>query len=286
MSFCRSAVYRDMYETTLSRDGTRIAFDRYGHGSPIITVVGAFNERPTAAPLAEWLADKGFLVVTYDRRGRGDSGDTSPYAVQREIEDLGALIEAVGGTAGVFGFSSGAILSVQAVTQGLAISRLALYDAPYLVDTRGVDRTQPLAELIAADRRGDAVEYFQRELVGIPPEIVAQFRHAPFRPGLERIAHTLVYEAMIVSDGALPAADVAARATSPTLAIAGGAGSPIMPRAAQAIEQLLPNARAHILPELGHDLVPAALGPVLAEFFGGSQVAGASTSPGSYTGRR
>ena len=268
MSFRRSAVYVDMYETTVSRDGTRIAFDRYGQGSPIITVVGAFNERPTAAPLAKWLADKGFLVVTYDRRGRGDSGDTLPYSVDREIEDLGALIEAVGGRAGVFGFSSGAMLGVQAAARGLAMRRLALYDAPYRVDTPDVDRSQALAELIAADRRGEAVEYFQREIVGIPADMVAQFRHAPFRAGMERIAHTLVYEATIVSDGALPSPEVAARATPPTLAIAGGAGSPIMPRAAQALEQLLPNARAHILPEQGHDLEPAALGPVLAEFFG------------------
>jgi pimeloyl-ACP methyl ester carboxylesterase len=159
------------------------------------------------------------------------------------------------------------MLSLQAAAQGLAISRLALYDAPYLVDTRGVDRSRALAELIAADRRGEAVEYFQRELVGIPAEVVAQLRHAPFRPGMERIAHTLVYEATIVGDRALPPAAIAARVTPPTLAIAGGAGSPIMPRAAHALEQLLPNAAAHILPEQGHDLEPAALGPVLATFF-------------------
>src|SRR5690348_4489379 len=135
-------------------------------------------------------------------------------------------------------------------------------------DVGPAGRSAPLAKLIAADRRGEAVEYFQREVVGIPAEIVAQLRHVPFRPGMERIAHTLVYEAMIVSDGALPSAEVAARVTPPTLAIAGGAGSPIMPRAAQALERLLPNARAHILPEQGHDLEPAALGPVLAGFFG------------------
>src|SRR5690349_18263541 len=121
-----------MFRTTLSRDGTRIAFDRRGSGLPIIMVVGAFNERPTAAPLADCLSDQ-FTTLTYDRRGRGDSGDAPTYAVEREIDDLAALIEVVGGSAGVFGYSSGAMLSLQAAAAGLPISRLALYDPPYLV---------------------------------------------------------------------------------------------------------------------------------------------------------
>jgi pimeloyl-ACP methyl ester carboxylesterase len=269
MSFRPAAVYVDMFETTTSRDGTRIALDRTGNGSPIIFVVGAFNERSTAAPLAACLSGQ-FTTLTYDRRGRGDSGDTPPYAVEREIEDLAALLELVGGSAGVFGFSSGAILALEAAAAGLPITRLALYDAPYLVEAPATppDHAARLSALIGSGQRGEAVEYFQRQVVGIPEPVVAQFRHAPFRPALERIAHTLVYEALILRDSSLPAPEVAARVTMPTLLLAGGAGSPIMPRAARALAERLPDARAHILPDRGHDLDPAALGPELAAFFG------------------
>jgi pimeloyl-ACP methyl ester carboxylesterase len=260
-----------MFNSTCSRDGTSIAFDRRGDGPPIIMVVGAFNERPTAAPLAQTLASQ-FTCITYDRRGRGDSGDTLPYAPEREIEDLAALIESVGGSAEVFGYSSGGVLAMQAAASGLPISRLAIYDAPYLVDAyrkaEPVDHTARLAELIAAGRRGEAVEYFQTQVVGIPPEVVAQLRGAPFRSSLERIAHTLVYECTLIGDGSLPAPEVAARVQMPTLLLAGGAGSPIMPAAAKALARLLPDAQAKVLPEHGHDLDPAALGPELSTFFG------------------
>jgi pimeloyl-ACP methyl ester carboxylesterase len=256
-----------MFDTTLSRDGTRIAFERFGSGSPIIFVVGAFNERSTAAPLAECLARQ-FTTLIYDRRGRGDSTDTLPYAVEREFEDLGGLIEVVGGSAGVFGYSSGALLALQAAAAGLPISRLALYDPPYLTDSTDVDHSPKLAELIAANARGEAVEYFQREVVGIPSDIVAQLRHAPFRPALERMAHTLVYESLILGDRSLPAPEVAARVSMPTLVLAGGAGSPIMPPAAHALGALLPDARDRVLDAETHDLNPAVLTPALAAFFG------------------
>jgi pimeloyl-ACP methyl ester carboxylesterase len=257
-----------MFHTTVSRDGTRIAFDRQGRGAPIIFVVGAFNERATAAALAESLADR-FTAFTYDRRGRGDSGDTLPYAAEREIEDLAALIEVAGGSAGVFGYSSGAMLALQAAAAGLPMDRLVLYDPPYLVDASEVDHSEQLAALIAAGRRGDAVEYFQSRLVGIPEPVIAQLRQAPFRPALERIAHTLVYEAMLLGDRSLPSPEVASNVTVPTLALAGGAGSPIMPRAASALALRLPHCCAQVLPDVGHDLEPAVLGPVLAQFFGG-----------------
>ncbi|MBV9894762.1 MAG: alpha/beta hydrolase [Chloroflexi bacterium] len=258
-----------MFETAiaLSRDGTRIAFDRRGSGSPIIFVVGAFNERPTAAPLAESLADR-FSTFTYDRRGRGESGDTPPYAVEREIEDLTALIEVAGGSASVFGYSSGAMLALQSAAAGLPISRLVLYDPPYLANAHDVDHTEQLAQLIAHGKRGEAVEYFQSKLVGIPDAVIAQLRQAPFRPALERMAHTLVYESMLLRDRALPPAEVASRVVMPTLALAGGAGSPILPAAATALARRLPNAKPQILPDVGHDLDTAVLGPVLARFFG------------------
>jgi pimeloyl-ACP methyl ester carboxylesterase len=262
-----------MFNTTASRDGTSIAYAQIGSGAPIIMVVGAFNERPTAAPLAEALMPR-FTCVTYDRRGRGDSGDTLPYAPEREIEDLAALIAAVGGSAGVFGFSSGAVLALRAAAARLPISRLALYDAPYLVgaysNPNAVNHADRLSELIETGRRGEAVEYFQQQVVGIPPEVVAQMRNAPFRPSLERIAHTLVYDCLILGDSSLPPTQVAARVSMPTLVLAGGAGPAIMPSAAEALAELLPNARASILADQTHDLNPPALAPELAAFFGGA----------------
>lgn len=161
-----------MMETVTSRDGATIAFDRSGEGPPVILVVGAFNDRSTGAPLAAHLAPH-FTVFTYDRRGRGDSGDTAPYAVEREIDDLDALITAAGGSACVFGYSSGAVLSLMAARR-LAITKLALYDPPFLVDDGRprppADLALQIAELVSSGRRGDAVELFQTKGVrAFPP---------------------------------------------------------------------------------------------------------------------
>src|SRR5262245_25890005 len=169
-----------------------IAFDRTGDGPPVIVVLGAFNTRETGAPLAAALAER-HTVINYDRRGRGGSGDAAPYAVEREIEDLDRLIAQVGGAAAVFGFSSGAALALAAAAQGSAITRLALFDLPLTVGAPPwPDHAAALDELVRAGRRGDAVEYFQRHMVGLPEPVIAQLRHAPFRPALEAIAHTLV----------------------------------------------------------------------------------------------
>ena len=252
-----------------SKDGTAIAFDRVGEGLPIILVVGAFNDRATGAPLAAALQDR-FSVITYDRRGRGDSGDTPPYAVEREVEDLQAIIEEVGGSASVFGYSSGAVLSLMAAARGLAITRLALYDLPLSAESARIERPEDLAarlaDLVEADRRGDAVALFQTEGVGLPSEVVAQLRQAPFWPALEAMAHTLVYETEIVGDGSLPV-DVAASVAVPTLAIAGGESFPFMRETPSALAAVMPDARARVLEDQSHDIVPHALAPVLEEFF-------------------
>lgn len=251
-----------MEQHAVSRDGTRLAYDRFGDGPPLILVVGAFNERPAGEPLARCLSAR-FDVYNYDRRGRGASGDTLPYAVAREIDDLAALIDVAGGSAAVFGYSSGANLAIQAAAAALPISALVLYEPPYLTspDPRGSQHATELAAMIADGRRGDAVEYFQREIVGIPPEIVAQLRHAPFRPNMERIAHTLAYEAMILGDRSLPAP-----IDTRTLVLAGDSGSPLMPVAARAVANVLPNGHAQILVGQTHDLEPGALVPVITEF--------------------
>jgi pimeloyl-ACP methyl ester carboxylesterase len=257
----------------ISKDGTTIAFDQSGEGPAIILVVGAFNDRATGAPLARFL-ERHFTVFNYDRRGRGESGDTAaqesaeqefraPYAIEREIEDLDALIAQAGGSAGVFGYSSGATLALRAAAYGLEISQLALYDPPPTGAKAGQIAPQ-LSEFIAAGRRGDAVELFQTEAVGIPAAVVAQMRNAPFRPALEKMAHTLVYESTIL--GSLPNGLIAS-VRVPTLVIDGEESPEVMRHAAQSLAEALPDGGYRTLKGQSHDLVPAAVGPVLEEFF-------------------
>ena len=245
-----------------SKDGTRIAFDQSGDGPAIILVVGAFNDRATGAPLAQFL-EQHFTVFNYDRRGRGESGDTAPYAIEREIEDLDALISQAGGSACVFGYSSGATLALRAAAHGLAISQLALYDPPP-TGTKAGELAPQLAELIGSGRRGDAVELFQTEAIGIPPAVVAQMRHAPFRPALEKMAHTLIYESTILRS--LPE-ELFAAVRVPTLVIDGEESHVMLRQAAQSVANALPNAQYQTLKGQGHDIVPAVVGPVLEEFF-------------------
>jgi pimeloyl-ACP methyl ester carboxylesterase len=249
-------------EKVISNDGTTIAFDQSGEGLVIILVVGAFNDRATGAPLARFL-ERHFTVFNYDRRGRGESGDTAPYAIEREIEDLDALIAQAGGSAFVFGYSSGATLALRAAAHGLAISKLALYDPPPSGSRAGQIAPQ-LAELVAADRRGDAVELFQTEAVGIPAAVVAQMRNAPFRPYLEKIAHTLVYDSTIL--GALPDGRLASMRV-PTFVIDGEESPAAVRHAAQTLAEALPGGRYRTLKGQGHDIDPAVIGPVLEEFF-------------------
>jgi pimeloyl-ACP methyl ester carboxylesterase len=257
-------------DTVVSADGTVIAFDRYGDGPPVIMTVGAFNTRATTDPLARALAQR-FTVLNYDRRGRGDSGDTAPYAVEREIGDIAALIEAAGGSASLFGYSSGATLALKATASGLPVTKLVLYEPPFNTDdshpTLPVGFPAQLAELVSAGRRGDAVELYQTTAVGIPEDVVAQMRHAPFRPGMEAIAHTLAYEAAVVGDRSLPAG-LLGTVTVPALVISGENSPPFLRAAAEAAAAALPGGRLAILPGQTHDINPDATAPVMAEFLG------------------
>lgn len=248
--------------TVTSSDGTRIAFDQSGSRPAIILVVGAFNDRSAGAPLARFL-EQHFTVFNYDRRGRGESGDTAPYAIDREIEDLEALIARAGGTACIFGYSSGATLALRAAAYGLAIPRLALYDPPP-TGARAGQLAPQLAELVAADRRGDAVELFQTEAVGIPEFIVVQMRNAPFRPALEKMAHTLVYESLILQ--ALPDG-LEGSIQMPVLVMDGEESPEALRQSALSLATTLPDGHYRTLPGHGHDIDPAAVGPVLKEFF-------------------
>ena len=254
--------------TAVSADGTTIAFDRYGDGPPVLMAGGAFNTRATTEPLARALAQR-FTALNYDRRGRGDSGDTTPYAVEREIEDIGALITTAGGSASMFGYSSGAILAQRAAGSGLPITHLVLYEPPFRPDDSypppPAGLGEQVAALVAAGRRGDAVELFQIKAIGIPEDVAAQMRHAPFRPGLEAIAHTLAYDAAICGDLSLPAGLLASVAT-PTLVICGEQSVPMLRAAARAVADALPNGRLASLPGQSHDINPEATAPVIADF--------------------
>ncbi len=251
-----------------SKDGTTIAFERSGAGSPIILVGGALSERSAGAPLAALLTAYA-TVFTYDRRGRGDSGDTPPYAVEREIEDIAALIQAAGGSAMVFGISSGAILALEAAALGLSITRLVLYEPPFMVDDSRArlpeNFTTQLTMLISSDQRGDAVERFLTQAVEMPAEVVSQMRHAPMWPAIERLAPTLIYDVTIVGDGRLPTERLAA-VTIPTLVIAGEKSPAWARNAVQALAEALPGGQHRTLAGQTHNVAPEALAPVVIEF--------------------
>ena len=264
-----------MPQKVTSKDGTEIAYTRAGAGPPLILVDGALCDRAMGpnAKLASHLSSR-FTVFTYDRRGRGESGDRAPYGVEREIEDLEAVIEAAGGSADVYGISSGGALALEAANRLSSISRLALYELPYVVD----DSRPPipsnwagrLSEMAATDCRADAVRYFMRDCIGVPRPVVAVMRFMPAWPKLKAVAHTLPYDARVVGDlgrGAPLPAERWADATVPALVVAGGKSPASMKNAMRALADVLPSARYQTLPGQTHVVKPARLAPVLSEFF-------------------
>jgi pimeloyl-ACP methyl ester carboxylesterase len=249
-----------------SADGTTIAYDRAGTGDPLILVLGAFNDRSTHADFAATLASH-FTVYNYDRRGRGASGDTAPYAVEREIEDLAAVIDDAGGSAAVFGYSSGAVLALLAAAKGLPITEVILYEPPVNENPSSMaDVPERLDALVRAGRRGDAVELFQTEVIGIPVDVVAQLRNAPFRPALEAMAHTLVYETTITRWSEVPA-EVAAAVTVPALVMVGGESNDWLRDAGRKVSRAV-GAEFRTLPGQNHDIVPGVISPELVSFLG------------------
>jgi pimeloyl-ACP methyl ester carboxylesterase len=258
-----------------SKDGTTIAFDRSGEGQPVILVSPALSDRSGNAPLAELLAPH-FTVFNYDRRGRGDSGDTAPYAVEREVEDLEALIKEASRSAFVYGWSSSAALAIEAAVRDLAITKLALFEPPFIVDDSRPplpkDYVTRVTELVSAGRRGDAVEYFMTEAVEVPAEFVAQMRNDPMWSAMEDLAHTLAYDGTIMGDNMagkpLPAKRWAS-ATLPTLVMDGGESPAWLRNAAQVVADALPNAQRRTLEGQNHGVAPEAVAPVLVEFFKG-----------------
>lgn len=251
-------------ERACSADGTLIAFERAGSGPPLVLVDAALGFRGFGPmrPLAAELASS-FTVITWDRRGRGESTDTPPYAVEREVEDLQALVEAAGGSAFAYGFSSGAVLLLHAALAGIAFPRLALLEPPLALEHEPdeSDLGAEVAELVAAGRRGDAVEHFNNS-IGVPGEMLAGLRDAPFWPTLEQAAHTLVYDTMITSS--LPLDRVSAITTPVLVLTSEGSDEPTWGRW---LRDTLPDASLRTLEGEWHGVAPEVLAPVLIEFF-------------------
>jgi len=259
--------------TVASKDGTTIAFDQSGRGPAIILVHGAFLHRaldPQTAQLAALLAPH-FTVFHYDRRGRGDSGDTQPYAMQREVEDLEALIDEADGSAFVYGVSSGAALAMEASIQLRGkIRKLAMYEAPYNSDESArqawKEYRRQLKELLVADRRGDAVALFLT-LVGMPADQLDEMRQAPWWPVFEAVAHTLAYDAAILGEDRSIPVERAANIAVPALIMNGSASDGFLYDTAMALAKAIPNAQHSTLEGQTHAVSPEALAPVLVEFF-------------------
>lgn len=253
-------------DTTRSADGTTIAYDRTGRGSPLILLVGAFCNRHSFKPLAALLAEH-FTVLQYDRRGRGDSGDTPPYAVAREIEDFAALLGAAGGSAAVYGHSSGAVLALEAAARGLPITGVLAYEPPYTTTDDGSpsDLQDRVAAHLAAGRRVEAVEAFLTSAVGVPPEYLPAIESGPDFPGMVAIAHTLAYDLAICGDGRASVARLAHVAT-PTLVLDGGNSPAWAARAAVAVAAAIPGARRRTVEGQDHGAAPDAIAPLIVEF--------------------
>jgi pimeloyl-ACP methyl ester carboxylesterase len=255
-------------ERAPSADGTTITFDRTGDGPALVVVGGALADRSAARPVADLLAAR-LRVHVYDRRGRGESGDTAPYAVDREVEDLAAVIAAAGGSASVYGHSSGAVLALEAAARGLPITRLAVYEPPYVVSE---EKRMPaglagrVADLVTAGRRGEAVRLFLTEAVEAPADVIAAMESAPTWPAMEALAHTVPYDLAVTGDRLLPAERLAALAT-PTLVLDGGSSPSWIRTTAETLARTLPRARHATLTSQSHRASPEALAPVLLEFF-------------------
>jgi pimeloyl-ACP methyl ester carboxylesterase len=265
-------------QTVTSKDGTKIAFDKVGSGPAVILVNGAIAYRAfddgTLAQLVELLGSH-FTVYNYDRRGRGESGDTQPFTKEREIEDLQALIEDAGGEAMVLGFSSGSAVTLDTTAVTPGIVKVAVYEAPFIVDDSRqpvpTDYAEHLMKLGLDGKREEAVEYFMTYAVGIPAEYIGGMKQDQANwSGMTSVAHTIAYDAAFVGSvmqgKALPT-DRWDKVTRPVLVLDGGASDPWMHHAADALAKVLPNASRQTLEGQTHAVDPKVLAPVIIEFF-------------------
>jgi len=262
--------------TTTSRDGTTIGFTKRGSGPPLIIVDGAFcyRENGPATELASMLSQH-FTVFTYDRRGRGESGDTAPYAVEREIDDLRAVAGEAGTAPFVVGISSGGALILQAVASGVGVKKIALYEPPYQADGNGPrsfeDAKNRLQSLVTAGDRAGAVRFFMTDVYGAPRAFV--FAMPFLMPSAWKrnklVVHTAPYDLTILGDRSV----LNERSSSirvPALVIGGEKSPKELRDAVSAVANALPNGHSRFLSGQDHNVSSGALGPVLFEYFGTS----------------
>jgi len=258
-------------KTAISKDGTRIAYDQRGSGPAVVLVDGALCSRAFGPmPAMAKLMEPHFTVFNYDRRGRNESGDTQPYAPEREIEDLDAVIQAAGGTAFVAGVSSGAALALAGAAAGLNIKKLALYEAPFMVDKTGhqppKDSADQLKKMIAEGRRGDAVKFFMKDMVNVPGIAVFIMSIMPIFKKLKAVAHTLPYDAATMGDFSLPT-QKAALVKVPALVGFGGKSPAPMQNAVKQTAAAIPGSELKMFPGQTHNISMKVLAPALVAFF-------------------
>jgi pimeloyl-ACP methyl ester carboxylesterase len=274
--------------TVTSKDGSRIAYDRLGSGPVVILVGGALGYRKykKMEELAGLLAER-CTVINYDRRGRGDSTEVKPFAVEREIEDIAALIEAEGGSASLWGWSSGGALALRAAGAGIGVERVSVYEVPFMV-TPDAKRPTPdyaerLDDLVAAGDRSGAVRHFMRNAIGIPAPFVALMPLMPMWKGLKATAHTLPYDWAALGRhtmyGAPLDAEEWASVRAPTLVVHGAKSPAVLRQGSQALAEVLPHAELRELNGVSHNVKMNVLAPVLADFFAGSVIAATRSSP-------
>jgi pimeloyl-ACP methyl ester carboxylesterase len=256
-------------DNVFSKDGARISYNRTGRGPALILIDGAFCSKsfgpmPKLAPLLE----THFTVFSYDRRGRGDSTDTVPYSVEREIEDLDALIQVAGGSAYVFGMSSGAVLALRASASGSNITKIAMYEPPFMIDrSKPVpDHYSILTKLIASDRRADAVKYYLVTVIGVPLFFFYIMRLLPMWSKMKAIANSLPYDAAVMGDFSLPV-NLVRSIKVPVLVIGGEKSPEMLIKAVQSVSETLPDANSAMLKGQDHNVSVHVLAPELINFF-------------------
>lgn len=256
-------------ETVKSADGTLIAYDRAGQGPALIVSVGAFCTRHTFTAPDELKAR--FTVVTYDRRGRGDSGDTEPFTAERELQDLAAVAAATGPRPPCFfGHSSGAAIVLRAVAAGLPAAAIIAYEAPFANEETpqpSVDPASRIRELVSSGRRAEAVRFWMSEVVHLPAEMLAQADGAPWVKDLEPLTPTLPYD-IAVTDGGVPVAELAA-ITAPALIVGGGQSPAWFRRSVAEQAAAIPGARLMTLDGFDHNAPPEVISAIMTDFFAG-----------------
>jgi pimeloyl-ACP methyl ester carboxylesterase len=248
-----------------SSDGTSIAYQRDGSGPAVVLIGGGLDDGSENAPLARELA-KHFTVYNFARRGRGQSGDTRPYAVEREIDDIAAVISEAGGSAHLFGVSSGGMFALEAAAAGLPVGRLAVYEVPYDTADDAVQRAreyrEQLGAALAEDRRADAVALFMR-LAGSSENDIADAMNSPYWPGLEDLANTLAYDAALYGP---PPTGRWMTIGQPTLVATGGSND-YFEEAADAVAASLAHAERQVIAGQEHVVDPKVMAAVLTRFF-------------------